>query len=391
VTAPTESPEWANATATPQNVAAVPPAAKRIRVCILAPSLDILGGQAVVAQRLIQRLRQDPQLEITFIPHNPRLPGVLRSLQRIKYVRTIVTSIAYVSQLLRKFPRQDVIHVFSASYWSFLLAPTPAILIGRMYGKRVILNYRSGQLGDHLKKWPRTTFPVLRRVDQIIVPSGYLVGVFARFGVEAHSVFNFVEVERISYRRREHLRPHFLANRNFAPLYNVGCVLRAFALIQQQIPDARLTVAGDGLQRDELHALASELRLRNIEFLGQVPPEQMPALYDAADVYLNSPNIDNMPNSIIEAFTAGLPVVTTSAGGIPYIVTNEETGLLVDCNDHKALAEAALRVLGDPELAARMTTRARQEVLDRYTWTAVHREWRRAYGLPESDTPDSRA
>ena len=86
--------------------------ARPVRVCILAPSLDILGGQAIVAQRLIQRLRQDSELEITFIPHNPRLPGILRHLQRIKYVRTIVTSMAYVGLILRKFPRQDVIHVF---------------------------------------------------------------------------------------------------------------------------------------------------------------------------------------------------------------------------------------------------------------------------------------
>ena len=86
--------------------------ARPVRVCILAPSLDILGGQAIVAQRLIQRLRQDPELEITFIPHNPRLPGILRHLQRIKYVRTIVTSIAYVGLILRRFPRQDVFTFF---------------------------------------------------------------------------------------------------------------------------------------------------------------------------------------------------------------------------------------------------------------------------------------
>jgi glycosyltransferase involved in cell wall biosynthesis len=302
-----------------------------------------------------------------------------------------VTLIAYVTLMLRKFPRQNVIHVFSASYWSFLLAPTPAILIGRLFGKRVILNYRSGQLAMHLEKWPRTTMPVMRRVDKIVVPSSFLVGVFARFGLRAESVFNFVEVERIPYRRREQLRPIFLANRNFAPLYNVGCVLRAFAHIQRAMPDARLTVAGDGEQHDALHALSRELGLRNVDFLGQVPPEQMPALYDAADIYLNSPNIDNMPNSIIESFSAGLPVVTTSAGGIPHIVTQEQTGLMVDCNDHEALAAAALRLLADPGLGLRMAAQARQEVLDRYTWSAVHRQWRRVYGLPESPDLESSA
>jgi glycosyltransferase involved in cell wall biosynthesis len=358
-----------------------PRVARPLRVCIVAPSLDIVGGQAVIAQRLMSRLREDPELEISFVPHNPRLPGPLRLLQGVKYVRTIVTSFAYVALLFRRIPRSDVVHVFSASYWSFILAPTPAILIARLFGKRILLNYRSGQASDHLARWPRTSVPVMRKASLIVVPSGYLVEVFAQFGLAATPVFNFVDVDTVQYRRRATTRPLFFANRNFAALYNVGCVLRAFAKIQRSLPEARLTVAGDGEQREHLHALARELGLRNVEFLGQVAPSRMPELYDAADVYLNSPNIDNMPNSVIEAFAAGIPVVTTNAGGIPFIVRNEKTGLLVSCDDHEALADAALRLVGDPSLAVRLADAARAELLEKYTWPAVHREWRRAYGL----------
>ena len=357
-----------------------------LRVCVVAPSLDILGGQAVVAQRLMERLRTDPALTVSFVPHNPRLPGALRYLQRVKYVRTAVTSVAYVALLLRKLRHADVVHVFSASYLSFVLAPTPAVLIGRMYGKRVILNYRSGEAFDHLSRWPRTTMPIFRRADLVVVPSGYLVNVFEKFGLRAHAVPNFVEIDAIPYRRRAGLRPHFLANRNFAAHYNVAGVLRAFALIQASVPDARLAVAGDGPQRQQLHALARELNLRNVEFLGQVPPAKMPALYDEADIYLNAPNVDNMPNSVVEAFAAGLPVVTTRAGGIPYIVTHEENGMLVDCNDDAGLAAAALRLLADSDLAARLADRARTDVLSKYTWEAVRNGWRDAYGL--SREPD---
>lgn len=384
----TTSPTPVAAPAPVSGVAAVDSSAAReragrpVRVCVVAPSLDILGGQAVVAQRLIERLRTDPSLAIAFVPHNPRLPGALRYLQRIKYVRTAVTSVAYLALLLRELRRADVVHVFSASYFSFILAPTPAVLIGRLYGKRVILNYRSGEAFDHLSRWPRTTMPIFRRADLVVVPSGYLVDVFAKFGLEARAVPNFVEIDAIPYRRRVRLRPHFLANRNFAAHYNVAGVLRAFALIQASVPDATLTVAGDGPQRQQLHALARELKLRNVEFLGQVPPARMPALYDEADIYLNAPNVDNMPNSVVEAFAAGLPVVTTRAGGIPYIVAHEENGLLVDCDDHAALAAAALRLLADPDLALRIGDRARRDVLSKYTWGAVRDGWRRAYGLP---------
>jgi L-malate glycosyltransferase len=357
----------------------------RLKICVVAPSLDIVGGQAVVAQRLIARLSADADLEIAFLPHNPRLPGPLRALQRIKYVRTIVTFAAYLLSLFRTLPKHDVIHVFSASYWSFLLAPAPAVLVGRLLGKRVLLNYRSGEAADHLARWRRLAIPIMRRASAIVVPSGYLVDVFSRFGLVATPIYNFVDVDALPCRTREPLRPVFLANRNFASHYNVGCVLRAFRLVQDAVPQARLIVAGDGEERAQLHSLAATLELRNVEFVGQVTPQRMSELYDAADIYLNAPDIDNMPNSIIESFAAGLPVVTTRAGGIPYIVSHEATGLLVDLDDPRALAGAALRLLADPALARRLALNGREEVARKYTWPAVHAAWRRAYGVRDAE------
>lgn len=353
-------------------------APRRLRVLMVAPSLDILGGQAVQAARLLENLSHEPDVEIHMQPINPRLPGALRRLQKIKYVRTIVTSIAYCLGLLLRVPRYDVIHIFSASYFSFLLAPTPAILAARLYGKRAVLNYRSGEAADHLQKWRRTALPTIRLVDEIVAPSGYLVDVFGRFGFRARSIFNIVETARFRFRERKPLRPVFFSNRNFEPLYNVACTLRAFRLIQERFPDARLTVAGDGSERLALEALARELRLSNVEFIGRVPNERMPQLYDAADIYLNSPDIDNMPGSIIEAFAAGLPVVTTNTGGIPYIVTDGETGLMVERNDHEAMAHASLRLLEDAELATKIAGRAHEECR-KYSWDAVREEWLKLY------------
>lgn len=352
--------------------------ANLLRVLIVAPSLDILGGQAVQASRLLARLGKEPDLSVSFLPHNPRLPAPFNTLQSIKYVRTIVTSFLYIALLLARVRKYDCIHIFSASYLSFLLAPTPAILIAKLYGKRVVLNYRSGEAADHLKRWSKTALPVIRLVDRIAVPSGYLVNVFKRFNLEAHAVFNFVDTERFRFRKRELLKPIFLSNRNLEPMYNVACVLRAFAIIQQRFPDARLKVAGDGSQRAELEVLSRDLNLRGVEFTGRIAPEHMPELYDAADIYINSSNIDNMPGSIIEAFASGLPVVTTDAGGIPYIVTDERTGLMVRCDDHKAIAENAVRLLEDGELASDIMTRAHGECL-KYKWEAVRNDWFNLY------------
>ena len=351
---------------------------KPVRLLLVAPSLRILGGQAVQANYLLENLSREPMFEVSFVPHNPRFPGPFRLLQRIKYVRTLATSLVYCINLLLKIPRHDIIHVFSASYLSFLLAPTPAIFIGRLFGKKVILNYHSGEAEDHLRCWPRTSVPIMKLADELIVPSPYLADVFRKFGLQAHAISNVVDQDQFKFRERKPLRPIFLSNRNLYLLYNVACTLRAFAKIQQRFPEAKLIVAGGGRQRPYLESLARELKLQNVEFRGLVSPDKMSELYDEADIYLNSSNIDNMPGSIIESFACGLPVVSTNAGGIRWIITHGRTGLLVPKNDFEAMASWSIRLLETPELAESIARNAYEEC-PAYTWPAVRETWVATY------------
>jgi L-malate glycosyltransferase len=345
-----------------------------VRVLFVAPSMDIVGGQSEQASRIMARLAEEPEVRVGFQPINPRLPAPLRFLQAIKYVRTLLTSLVYLMQLLWRVPSYDIIHIYSASYLSFLIAPTPALLVSRLYGKRTILNYHSGEAEDHLGRWRRTALPLIRRFDAIIVQSQYLVEVFARFGFHARAISNIIETKHLNFRLRGPGGAHFLSNRNFEAHYNVACVLRAFALVQREREDARLTVAGDGPERVPLETLARSLGLRQVEFTGSVSWQRMSELYDEADVYLNGSEIDNMPLSILEAYAAGLPVVTTDAGGIPYILRDEETGLMVARDDAEAMARAALRLLRDTELARRLAEQGRAECR-KYSWEAVREDW----------------
>ena len=105
--------------------------ADRIKVAFVAPSLRILGGQAVQADRLLSAWRDDADIDAWLVPVNPLPPGPLRFAQHVKYLRTVVNELTYVPLLVREIARADVVHVFSASYSSFLLAPLPAMLIAR--------------------------------------------------------------------------------------------------------------------------------------------------------------------------------------------------------------------------------------------------------------------
>jgi glycosyltransferase involved in cell wall biosynthesis len=165
-----------------------------------------------------------------------------------------------------------------------------------------------------------------------------------------------------------------LSTRNFEPLYNVACTLRAFRLVQDRHPEATLTLVGAGSQDETLRRLAGTLGLRNVRFEGRVPPADIWRYYAEADIYLQTPDIDNMPASVLEAFASGCAVVATNAGGVPAILSHGVHGLLVDCDDHQTAAARILDLLESPALAARLTAAARA-TCDQYQWTAVRSRW----------------
>jgi glycosyltransferase involved in cell wall biosynthesis len=345
----------------------------RLRIAIVAPSLDILGGQSVQADLLVRAWEPDPEVDAWLVPINPPLPPPVRWTKRVKYLRTVATECTYVPRLIREIGRADVVHVFSASYWSFLLAPVPAIAAAKLHRRPVVLNYHSGEAPDHLAKSP-TARAILAGVDRIVVPSAFLVRVFQRFDLGATAISNIVDLSRFTYRERCSTAPRILSTRSFEGLYNVACTIRAFRLVQDRYPDASLTLAGGGRHEGALRRLVSDLAVRNVTFAGRVPPDRVPGLYADHDVYLQSPNIDNMPLSVLEAFASGVPVVSTDVGGIPDIVTHRVTGLLAPAGDHAALAAHVLELVADPPLALSLARTAAKS-RDRYHWHSVRRHW----------------
>ena len=108
----------------------------------------------------------------------------------------------------------------------------------------------------------------------------------------------------------------------------------------------------------------------------------MPDVYDGADVFLNASVVDNQPVSVLEAFAAGVPVVSTSTGDLAALVRDGETGVLVPADDPAAMAKAMLHVLELPE-RARALARAAREDVQRFTWPRVREAWARVYdGTP---------
>lgn len=354
---------------------------RRIRVLSVATSMRLVGGQSIQARRLLDAFADDPEVEMRFLPNNPFTP-----FERIKYLRTVFASLRFWWSLLVSVPRADIVQISSAAMSGYAISTLPPLLFAKLFRRRAILYYHSGELERHIAEWPRTALPTMGRFDAVVVPSRFLAEIFGRHGIEASVGFNFVDTSRFRFRERGAFRPVFLSNRNFEPHYNVGDTLRAFAVIRGTRPDAKLILAGSGSEEPALRELAAELKLDDIEWTGGVPNDEMPRLFDRADFFLNTSVVDNMPLSFIEAFAAGVPVVSYATGGIPFIVEDGRTGALVATGDFEGLARRALSLLDSPETAASFAAAARDEVR-KYDFGEVRAEWLAVYNRLSGPQP----
>lgn len=145
-------------------------------------------------------------------------------------------------------------------------------------------------------------------------------------------------------------------------------LLRAFASLRADHPQAVLAIVGDGEMRGELAALLDELALTDSALLLGTRND-VPNLLAASDIYVNSSHWEGLPVSVLEAMAAGLPIVATRVGDVPEVVS-ERTGILVPPHQPPALAAALRALLDDPARREGLGRAGRDEVSARYSHTA---------------------
>lgn len=317
--------------------------------------------------------------EVMLVPTNaPYRPAFVAGWPGL---RAVFRLFPYLWALWRAAGRCELLHVMANSGWSWHLFAAPAIWMARLRRTPVVVNYRGGEAADFLRDSARVVRLSLQRAARLIVPSGFLQQVFGRHDMVAEVVPNIVDLARFHPATTRPAAPRLLVARNLEAIYDNETALRAFALVLQQHAEARLTVAGTGPQAETLQRLAASLGVaERVHFAGRVDRDAMAGLLRESSVALNPSLVDNTPNSVLEALASGVPVVSTNVGGVPFIVEDGRTALLVPPRDPAAMAAAVLRVLADEALRGRMAAAGLAQV-QRYTWgevapllTAVYRE-----------------
>jgi glycosyltransferase involved in cell wall biosynthesis len=327
---------------------------------------------AIQAQKLVNHLQKDGITVIT-CKTNADFPRGLRSLTKIGGLRTLVRTFFFLHDLSYKLPKIDIVYFLSGFKWFFLWVTMPALLIIKLYRKKVIVSGRGGAAEDFFRRWKIFGKLMLNLSDEVTVPSRFLQEAFYRtLSYYPKIVPNIVDLDSIQWRVRRKIYPRLIVTRHLNKIYNIKCIIKAFVLIKGHFPSAELAIVGDGPEEQNLKDMVKALGINNVKFYGAVPHMQLTKLYNKYDVFVNASNVDNFPGSIIEAFAAGLPVVTTRAGGIPYIVEDGKTGFLVNLNDHEQMAQKVIMFINNNNLALTMAKNARKES-KKYTWNSIRK------------------
>lgn len=332
---------------------------KVLLICNYKPGVGGISGQVEILQKMLQKDGHEADIFNT--------------------KDSVCQRMAIPWRLHHKAKHYDVLHIHCCSNWGFLPA-TLGVSAGRRCGKRVVLTYHGGGGADFFAKHTRLVKHYLLRTDVNIVLSGFLGEVFEHYSIPFDTIPNIIELDAIRYRERTCIRPNFICIRSHTELYNIPCILRAFKQVQTKLPDATLTLVGDGAQHTALIQTANELGLKNVTFTGRVDNNEIYTYLDKADVMLSTPRVDNMPVSLLEAMNAGLLVISTKVGGVPYMIKNGSTGLLVPNDDSTTLAERMLWAVDNNTLAIAITKQAHLAV-NKYQWEGVRDKIYSIYGI----------
>ena len=331
-----------------------------VRVAIVGPLLGENPGWVVSQGEVLeQHLRADGY----DVRSTSRFPGRARRLADT------------VWSMLRWRHDVDVFVVLVFSGRGFAMAEA-AVAAARFVQVPVVLHLHGGNLPQFASRHPRRVAHLLRSAGRVVAPSSYLQRELSRFGVDIVKIPNVVTLDDIDHVERTAARPRLLWMRTFDPEYNPRLAIEVAARLRPSHPDLELTMAGqDNGLLAEIRALAERESLtEHVHFPGFLDADAKHSALRTHDVFLNTNRVDNTPVSVIEAAASGLAIVATSVGGIPDLLENGKTALLVPDGDAAAMTDAVERLLSNPTLVTSLSREARA-MAEQSQWPAVQPLW----------------
>lgn len=339
--------------------------ARKPGLCFLGPMVGRHRGYVITQGQILAELFAEAGYPVV---------SASSSLNRYKRLVEILHT------LLRQSHSIDLVCAEVYGGPSFVVE-TSIALLSRVLGLPLIMVLHGGNLPNFFVRFPRWSRFVLKQADVLVAPSSYLIDAARRQGFEARLIPNVIDLTNYPYTRRIVVKPHLIWMRSFHEVYHPEMAIEVVAALRSHSAEVKLIMAGQdkGLQL-AVQRLASALGVDDrVVFPGFLSGHPKIQLLAQSDIFINTSRIDNMPVAIVEACAMGLPVVSTDVGGIPYLVTHEDTALLVSSEDAQQMALAISRLLNDHVLVATLSENGRK-LAERSDWKQVRPQWEQLFG-----------
>lgn len=256
--------------------------------------------------------------------------------------------------------RVMLLDVFSSKAFWYAFATAE---LARTLRLPIILILHGGELPKRFKSSSKASRRLLSHAAAIVSPSGYLKQHAQEiYGKSVEVIGNPLQLKQYPFLEKQYSGIHLLWVRAFHEIYHPEMAIEVCKELSKGWPGVQLTMIGpdkDGsMSKVQQLARASGLGSQ-VYIRGQMSKGAWIQESQMANVFINTTRADNTPVSVLEALALGLPLVSTNVGGIPHLLQQEETALLVNEGDSKAMSQAIQRIMTEPELREKLIQQGR--------------------------------
>lgn len=327
-------------------------------VLYVGNALSQKGKNLTSVEILSARLRQFSKVKIASSKQNK----LLRILDMVLLVLKNARSTDYL-----------LIDTYSTVnfYYAFIISQ-----ISRMLKINYIPILHGGNLEKRLIQNPKLSMMVFDNAYRLVSPSNFLKETFKNYGYQdVEYIPNTIEIIDFEFFNRDIEIIKLFWLRSFSKIYNPALAVLILDSLIKKGYNTELCMVGpdsDGSLK-EVKQLVKQLDL-NVKFTGKLSKNAWIELSKDYNIFINTTNFDNTPVSVIEAMALGLPVVSTEVGGLPYLISHNEDGLLVPPNDVDAMVNAIIKLKEDQNLKNKLAINARKKV-EKFDWNEVKVKW----------------
>ncbi len=266
-----------------------------------------------------------------------------------------------------------LIDVYSTQNFYFALITSQ---LCRLLNVKYIAKLHGGNLPSRLQKNPFLCDLIFKNSYKISAPSNYLFDTFNnRYSNKLTFIPNTIQINNYNFFEREINVPKLLWVRSFSKIYNPKMAIKVLSLLKEKYPEAQLCMVGPDKENliDACKEYANKLNVK-VEFTGKLSKKKWIELSKEYNIFINTTHFDNTPISVIEAMALGLPVISTNVGGIPFLLENKISALLIQDNNHDEMVFAVNELINNSILKETIVKNARKKV-EQYDWKIVKHKW----------------